>query len=171
MRSLPVNLRAAVAGIALAFAFPAMSLAQLEGVATEDLVRRADVVVVGRVTGVRSEWNSDRSRILSNVTVSVEQRIKGDEPGTTVVISTPGGEVGGVGEFYSHMPRFKADEHVVVFAARDQRGQLRVVGGDEGKVKVLRNEATGVEMVSEREPLGVYAARLMSIVQAQKNEK
>jgi hypothetical protein len=171
MRSLPVNLRATLAGIALAMTCPATAPAQHEAVATEDLVRRADVVVVGRVTGVRSGWNSDRSRINSSVTVSVDQRIKGDQTGTTVVITTPGGEVGGVGEFYSHMPRFKADERVVVFAARDQGGQLSVVGADQGKVRVQRNEATGVEMVSEQEPLVVYAARLMSIVQAQKNEK
>jgi hypothetical protein len=171
MRSVSVILFAFFAGIVSAIVSPSTALSQSGAPATEDLARRADVVVVGKVTGVTSEWSSDRSRIVSRVTVSIDQHIKGDESQNSVTISTPGGEVGGVGEVYSHMPRFKMDEQVIVFAAKDQRGVLRVVGGDEGKLTVTKDEVTGLQMVSDREPLAVFASRLKRIVQAQSNKE
>jgi len=171
MRSVSVTLFALFAGIFLAIVSPSIALSQSGAPATEDLARRADVVVVGKVTDLTSKWSSDRSRIFSRVTVSVEQHIKGDESQNLVTISTPGGEVNGVGEVYSHMPRFKMDEQVIVFAAKDQRGELRVVGGDEGKLTVTKDEMTGLQMVSDREPLTAFTLRLRRVVQAQSNEE
>jgi hypothetical protein len=167
MRSVSAILFALVAGIASAIVFPTKALSQSGGVAAEDLARSADVVVIGKVTEVRSEWSADRSRIYSKVTLRVDEHIKGDDPGEAVVVTTLGGEIDGLGEVYSHTARFKPDEQVVVFGAKDQRGELMVVGGDEGKLIVKRDETTGLQMVSDSEPLGVFAARLRRIVQAQ----
>jgi hypothetical protein len=170
MRSVSAILFALFSGIILATVSPSMALSQSGASVTEDLARRSDVVVVGKVTDLTSEWNGDRSRIVSRVTVSVDQHIKGDDSQSLLTISTPGGEVDGVGEVYSHMPRFKIDEQVVVFAAKDQRGNLRVVGGDEGKLTVTKDEMTGLTMVSDREPLLVFTSRVKRIVQAQSHE-
>jgi len=171
MRSVSVNIFVLLAGIIPAIISPSNALSQSARAATEDLAQRADVVVVGKVTEVKSKWTADRSRIYTNVTVLVNEHIKGDASRQSVVIATPGGEVDGVGEVYSHTARFKTDEQVVVFAAVDQQGQLRVVGGDEGKLIVKRDEMTGLQTVSDREPLGVFTTRLRTIVQAQSHKE
>ncbi len=150
---------------------PEATRCQSSALTMEDLAKRADVVLVGKVTAVRSEWNGDRSRIYTSVTLAVDQQIKGDQLSNSVIISTLGGEVDGVGEVYSHMARFKADEPVVVFAAADEHGQLRVVGGDAGKLTVTKDEMTGLQMVADREPLSVYTSRLKRVVQTQSHKE
>jgi excinuclease UvrABC helicase subunit UvrB len=171
MRSVSVILFVVVAGLIPAAIFPSMAASQSRIAVIEDLTKRADVVVVGRVSDLRSEWSSDRSRIFTKATVQVEQLIKGDNPQNSVMISTLGGEVDGVGEVYSHTARFKVDEQVVVFAAADKEGQLRVVSGDEGKLTVTKDELTGLQLVADREPLGVFTARLRRVVQVQSQKQ
>lgn len=138
---------------------------------TEELVQRADVVVVGKVTAMSSAWNSDRSRIYTRVTISVSQQIKGETSENSATVSIPGGEVDGIGEFYSHTASFKMDEEVVVFATKDRQGQLQVTGGNEGKTTVTKDETTGLRMVSDREPMGVFTSRLKRVVQAQSHRE
>jgi hypothetical protein len=167
MRSVSIVFFTLIAGMVLAFVSPLNAQSQAAMATTEDLVQRADVVVVGKVTEVRSAWNGDRSRIYSNVTVAVDEHIKGDNSQRSVVIATLGGEIDGVGEVYSHTARFKADEQVVVFAAADRQGKLSVVGGDEGKLTVTKDARTGLRMVSDREPLAAFTNRVRTIVQAQ----
>jgi len=171
MRSVSAVLFALFAGIVSAIVSPSHALSQSGMAATEDLAQRADVVVVGKVTEVRSEWSGDRGRIYSNVTVQVDEHIKGDDSQQSVVIATLGGEIDGVGEVYSHTARFKTNEQVIVFAAADRQGLLRVVGGDEGKLTVTKDESTGLQMVADREPLTAFTSRLRSVVQAQNHRE
>ena len=171
MRSVSVILFALFAGIVPAIVSPSNALSQSAMAATEDLAQRADVVVVGKVTEVRSEWSADRSRIYSHVTVLVDEHIKGVESQQSVVIATLGGEIDGVGEVYGHTARFKTDEQVVVFAAADRQGRLRVVGGDEGKLTVTKDELTGLQMVADRELLTAFKSRLKSVVQTQSHKE
>jgi len=137
---------------------------------TEELARRADVIVVAKVTMLKSEWTSDKSRIYTNVTLSIDQQLKGDGNETSMTISTLGGEVGGVGEVYSHLPRFKLNEQVVVFAEKDRNGQLQVLGGNEGKLVVMNEESTGRQLVANSESLEIFTSRVRSIVQAQRQK-
>ncbi|HEX9657006.1 MAG TPA: hypothetical protein VGB89_08870 [Bacteroidota bacterium] len=157
-------------GALLIVSVPNSSRAQSKSMATEELARRADVIVVGKVTAVQSEWNADRSRIYTTVTVAIDQNIKGQGNPISVTISTPGGEIGGVGEWYSHTPKFKVDEEVVVFAEREKGGRLIVSGGDQGKLTVMNEESTGSKTVIDSEPLMMYTSRLKSVVQAQSRE-
>ena len=167
MRSVSVMYLVFLAVIVSAMIHVPIASSQSAALTTEDLTSRADVIVVGKVTGLTSEWNSDRSRIYSLVTISIDEHIKGNESQSAVTVSTPGGEIDGVGEVYSHTARFKTDEQVVVFAAADAQGVMRVVGGDEGKVTIRKDVKTGLEMVSDSEPLNAFTHRVKAIVQAQ----
>ncbi len=167
MRSVLTILVVLFSVVVSAIVCPSHALSQSAMSVTEDLTRRADVVVIGKVTEVKAKWSADRSRIYSNVTVLVDEHIKGGGSQQSVVIATPGGEIDGVGEAYSHTARFKTDELVIVFAAADRQGQLNVVGGDEGKLTVTKDKVTGMQMVADREPLTVFASRLRGVVQAQ----
>jgi hypothetical protein len=137
----------------------------------EGLTNRADVIAVGKIASLRSEWNQDRSRIVTRATIAVDQYLKGEQPQRSLVITVPGGEIDGVGEMYSHTARFKPDEQVVVFATADNRGQLGVVGGDVGKMTVARDKVTGLQMVADKEPLSAFTSRLKGVVQAQSRKE
>jgi hypothetical protein len=167
MRSVSVVLLPLFAEIVTAIVFPSLARSQSGAVTTDELTRSADVVVVGKVTDVKSEWSPDRSRIYSTVTLAVDQHIKGDESQQSVIISTLGGEVDGVGEVYSHTAKFKIDEQVIVFASKDRQGQLKVIGGDEGKLTVTKEEETGRMLVGGNEPLTIVTSHLKAVVQAQ----
>jgi hypothetical protein len=124
-----------------------------------NLTRKADIVAIGRVSSLKSEWTPDKSRIQTRITLAVDTYVKGSA-GDTMDIVVPGGEIGAVGEIYSHMPRFTIHEDVVVFAERDTGGHLRVSGGDEGKFEVKKDIRTGVRMVGERMSLEEFTAQI-----------
>lgn len=147
-------------------AAPELVWCQQDARLNEDLARRADAIVIAKVTGLTSAWNSDRSRIYTTVTLAIDEQLKGEGTGT-MSISTPGGEVDGVGEVYSHVPRFKLNEQVVVFAQRDTQGRFQLVGGIEGKMSVIIEESTGRQLVADHETLQGFAVRVKAIVQEQ----
>jgi hypothetical protein len=129
-----------------------------------DLISDSDMVIVGQVSSIRSEWNDDRSYIFSHVTVAVDEFIKGERPERTITLRQLGGEVGDVGELYSHTARFLPDEEILVFLKRDPRGDLQVTGGDHGKFKITRDRDTGRRMVEGRVPLETMTRDLRLIL-------
>ena len=156
--------------IILIIATPTAAMSQSQVAKTEDLIKRSDVIVVGKVGRKVSEWNEDKSRIQTRVSISVDQTIKGAAAGSTLTVIVPGGEVGGVGEWYSHTARFADEEDVVVFARKDHKGQYRVSGGEHGKVSVEKDKSTGRLTVPNLGPLDQFTNRLQSIVKDQETE-
>jgi len=99
--------------------------------------------------------------------VGVDQYLKGERPERSLTIVTPGGEIDGVGELYSHTARFLNDEDVVVFAEKDKRGELRVAGGSQGKYTIKKDEMTGQLMVADDTPLVQLTTRVKSVSKSQ----
>lgn len=149
-------------------AFPLPASAQHKHVTTDELTQQADLIVVGKVAGLKAGWNTDRSRIFTTVTLAVDQTLKGDAGGGPVTILVPGGEVDGVGEAYSHTPQFKKDEEVVVFAKKDKQGRLRTTGGDNGKLSVRKDAATGISLVSGETALDEFTTKVRNAAGSQK---
>jgi hypothetical protein len=79
-----------------------------------EMVAGSHTVVRGRVVEVRSQMVGDRRTIESVVTVAVDEAIKG-EPGSTVFVRVPGGEVGRYRRFMVGAPSFTPGEDVVLF--------------------------------------------------------
>ena len=142
--------------------------AQLQKLNLQELTNQAEVVAVGKVSAMRSEWNQDKTRIYTKVTVSVGQYIKGERSEKTLTITHLGGEVGGVGELYTHTPRFFMDEEVLVFAKKDKQENLRITGGADGKLKIAKNEQTGKKMIGKTKTLEAFTTEIESIVRKQK---
>ena len=134
---------------------------------TDALARTADVIVVGRVAGLVHEWTSDHARIQTRVTFAVDQTIKGADAGRNITVIVPGGEVDGVGEWYSHTARFMQDEDVVLFAKKDQSGSYRVAGGEEGKLTITKDARTGARIVPQSGTVEQFTARIKSILKSQ----
>jgi hypothetical protein len=119
---------------------------QTQATTPEDLTRGSDVIAVGKVKELKSEWVSGKKAIVTRVTLDVDEFLKGGA-GQTLTVLVPGGEVDGVGEWYSHTARFKKDEDVVLFAKKQGTSDFRVTGGESGKLIVTKDPRTGASVV------------------------
>jgi hypothetical protein len=137
---------------------------------TEQLIRESDVIVVGKVGALKSEWNADRSRIQTVVTINVDEAVKGSAGGALSVV-IPGGEVDGVGEWYSHSVRFQDTEEVVVFAKKDPKGVMRVTSGEHGKFLVKEGKKAGSKVIPNVGSLEDFTAQVKKTVKAQQSTK
>jgi len=129
----------------------------------ENFVKRSEVIARGKVSQVKPEWDKEKSRILSKVSIDVSESYKGSETGK-LVITHLGGEIGEVGELYSHEPQFTLDEEVLIFAKRDKDNNLRVTRGYEGKLKITTDKTTGEKKIGASNSLNEFSSRIKSII-------
>jgi hypothetical protein len=158
-------IRLFVAALLFALQAGAQPKAASRAPSSEDLARQADVVLVGTVRELKSEWNASRTQIVTRVTVAVDQFLKGGTTGASFTLFVPGGEVGTVGEMYSHLPVFRRNEDVVVFAEKDRQNHYRVAGGRAGKLTVRKDPATGTPLVAGRQRLDEFVTSIRSAVE------
>ena len=151
----------------LVFFIPVFLWGQPKTVQTAQLVRDSEVIVVGTVGSLRSEWNADKTRIQTVVTIRVDETIMGAVDAGALTVVIPGGEVGEVGEWYSHSVRFKDAEEVVVFAKKDRQGVLRVTGGEHGKFLVEKDLKAGSKIIPNLGTLEEFTTQVKQSVKAQ----
>jgi hypothetical protein len=114
------------------------------------LSERADIILTGKVAKQKSSWDKNKTRIYTEATLQVNEYIKGNNQGP-VTVTYPGGEVGGVGELYTHMPRFTNDENVLVFLKRSGKtAEYQVLDGEDGKIEILKDKKTGEEVTGSQ---------------------
>ena len=130
----------------------------------EMLVEKSEAIALGDVTDMRSEWNSDKSKIYTKVSIRVNRNFKGSENSQTIVIKLLGGEIDGIGEIYSHEPKFALNEEVLVFAKRDKENNLRLTRGYEGKFKINTDMKTGEKIIGKSNSLNDFSSRITSII-------
>jgi len=137
------------------------ALALMVELKLEDLTKEADSILRGEVTDIRSEWNENKTRIYTYITLSVKERIKGASTGNVVTIRQLGGKVGRKSLSVSNSAIFEKGEEAVVFlkpemvqqAARLHRVGTRgvihkIVGKEQGKYNVARGGVAGRSMVT-----------------------
>jgi uncharacterized membrane protein len=113
------------------------------------LAKEADIIVTGKISKQKSNWNTNKTRIYTQATLNVNEYLKGNNKGNSVTVTYPGGEVGGIGELYTHMPRFKNEEEVLVFLKKENNGNsYKVFDGENGEIKILKDAKTGKEITS-----------------------
>lgn len=81
----------------------------------ERLTEAADIVILGEVEAVRSEWSLDKSIILTVTTIKVKEAWKGSLGYPRIFIQTQGGTIGDLTLKVSDVSVFKEGEEVVVF--------------------------------------------------------
>ena len=139
-------------------------LAQERKLTLNELTDNSELIVEGKVTNRRSEWNTDQTRIYTHVTIAVDQYLKGANPEQSVMVTHLGGEIGEVGEIYSGAARFVDDEEVLVFLKKDPQGRLEVSGASQGKFSISRDQTTGERMVGKNKPLRAFREEIRRIV-------
>ena len=112
----------------------------------EELTHTSTAVVLGKATRLQSFWNEDQSKILTEVTIHVEEQVKGNaEAETTVTI--PGGRVGNTVYEVTDMPVFVDGEESLVFLWQHPSGRQLVTAGTRGKFQVVDDRQLGKRVV------------------------
>ncbi|MGH7740423.1 MAG: hypothetical protein ACRENS_00210 [Candidatus Eiseniibacteriota bacterium] len=128
---------------------------------TRGLTRESSDIVIGRVGDQHAHWNSAHTMIVTDVTIVVDQSLKGG-PGTSLTLTQVGGEVDGMRYSVEGSPRFTSGEEVLVFAWRDALGRPQVDGLAQGKFEIRRDAATGARTV-QRSPAGLEVGDARSL--------
>ena len=149
-----------MAGLALGvMLITAVTTAQASVFIKEDiasLARSSEAVVVGRVVGMDSAWNEERTMIFTQVTLQVNRRLQG-EAGDEVVIRVPGGTVDGFTAVMAGAPEVHMGQRVMTFLARWDNGALMVNGYFQGLSQAIPDKAGNLMLTG-----GVADGRSMS---------
>lgn len=148
--------------------FIAVGLAKNETSRLAKLSKGADVIVTGKISEKKSDWNENKTRIYTRATLKVDEFIKGKGNGNSVEIIYPGGEVDDVGEIYTHMPTFEQDEEVLVFLKKDDKqNNYRVFQGEEGKIKVINDPGRKEKVNGTNQSIKALKAEIRNILNDQ----
>lgn len=139
---------AAVVTLALLLCAPAYGLSVVPR-SFDELVQRADLVLVGTVSRVHSEFADgglDQNTIFSYVNFSELQVIKGRVTTGEYALRVPGGVVGRFAQDYPGVPAFQTGRRYLVFIRGNHRDFFPVVGITQGVFRILTN-AQGQQVV------------------------
>lgn len=102
-------------------------------ISDENLVASAHAIVTGRVTYIESHWDADRSNIYTDISIQLDQVIKGNISSQTIVIEQVGGKVGDREAWLTGSPSFKLNEDVLLFLRAGENGTLHTAHLGMGK--------------------------------------
>ncbi len=148
LRSLPILLGGFLAISCSAREVQSTTMLRLN---TEGLTNKAREIIQGKVVRKQSEWNQDKTKINTTITIEVVRSLKGDSSPKEVTIRQPGGVVGGVGLKVSGFPDFREGEEVLVFLQDGEEGFRNVVGLTQGKFRIITDKETGREILDMNE--------------------
>ena len=109
------------------------------GLSMEEMAEGASLIVIGQCTGTQSRWVE--RRLVTDATILVEEKIKGDVAGT-LKVELPGGIDSNrkfpVAMTYAGAPQISLDEKVFLFLTGPDDGSnsYSVMGFAEGKFSV-----------------------------------
>jgi len=134
----------------LAVATPAAATVVIP-VAEADLVTQSDAIVIARVTAIES--HADRGHIYTNVTLAIDETLKGDSV-PTLTVRLLGGRVGDHAAWVEGSPEFRRGERALLFLTAHRDGTPRVAHLYQGKFAIVQSSAGG-EMAVRDTPAGV----------------
>ena len=148
--------------------FQFTSIAQSNTTNIKVLTEKADLILIGKVSAQNSRWNANKTRILTDVTLNVDEFLKGTTNNEKLVLTTLGGEVGDVGELYSHMPRFNNEEEVLIFVTEDKQNKsYKVLNGEDGKLTLYEDEITGEKVTSSNKKISSLKNEIKNYMETQ----
>jgi len=125
---------------------PRETKSQAHATSLEELTRTSTAVVLGKTTRMESYWNEEQTRIFTEVTIQVEEQVKGQGEAETT-ITVPGGRIGNTLYEVSDMPVFVEGEQMLVFLWRHPSGRQLVTAGTQGKLSVVEDRQPGKRVV------------------------
>lgn len=141
------------------FALPA-SATEVTHVDLRELTLGSSDIVIGRVEGARSRWNEAHTKIVTDVTVRVSERLKGAGADQMTLVQL-GGVVGNMRYTVPGSPTFTPGEESLLFVWRDTGGRAQVNALAQGKFDI-HVDAAGRRTV-QRKIAGVAAQDVRSL--------
>ena len=120
--------------LVLALASPAAASTFL-ALTLDEMVDQAEAVVLGRIVEAHSFWNAERTAILTEAVLEVEDTLVGAAP-AYVNLRTFGGQVGNYRIVAHGFPTFQLGERLVLFLEPEQEGAQTVLGYQQGQFRV-----------------------------------
>lgn len=121
-------------------------------VSNPDLAQQATAIVIGKVSGLQSTWDPQGQKIVTYITLTVEEVLKGIVPDSTLTIKELGGTLGDLQFWIDGNPEFTRGERVLVFLAQNPDGSARILHLYLGKFSIFTDKDTGVEMAYRNTP-------------------
>lgn len=150
------------------FTFQINSLAQRNTSELKYLAKNSDAIITGKVVQQKSQWNEDKTRIYTNATLDVEEYIKGKINKRSITVKYPGGEVGEVGELYTHVATLSNDEEVLLFVKKDPWDMnYKILGGEDGKITIYTDKKTGEKITSQFKKVSAYKKEIKKLITEQ----
>lgn len=140
-----------------------MTIGQNDNV-MKKLSKDSEVIVIGKVSAKKSFWNDDKTMIYSQVTINPYEYLKGNDESSELTITILGGEVDGIGELYTHMPTLENDEEVLLFTKMDKTNHYRIIGGELGKMKMIRDRTTGRLMTPSLQNINEIKSKIKKFI-------
>jgi hypothetical protein len=149
--------------LVLALAAAPARATEVQHLDTAQLTRSSSDILVGKVQGVQSRWNTAHTKIFTDITVRVTDALKGANA-PTVSFTQLGGTVGDLRYEVEGCPAFRNGEEALLFLWRDGHGVAQLNGLGQGKFEITR-DAQGRRMVQRGATgLAVQEARRLSMV-------
>ncbi len=159
--SLICSLAVALSLIGLA---PPTHASLMRFLSVEELAGASTQVVRARILGQSVHWTEDRRGIVTRIEAVVTGPLKGDAAaGRRLTIVQAGGVIDGISLDWSGRPTFREGEDLVLFLqpydpADPADLRLLVVGGKQGRMRVLEDPAGRRPPQVERDLAGVLEA-------------
>src|SRR5204863_8278553 len=132
-----------------------------------DLVRSSQLIGIGGVRRIETR-ELRGGQLLTEVTVRVEQTLKGRLRTGKIVVTSPGGEIGDRTAWVYGAPSFATGERVLLFLKRTTEGRLRTNALALGKYH-LDAASVAVPLARRTEPrldsrhLGAFVTQLRAL--------
>ena len=103
-----------------------------------ELTKRSDVIVLGTVSFIASDWNLNRTAIETRIDLKVEEIFKGTVDHGKISFHQLGGIAGEIASSVGEAASFEEGERVAVFLLKNNRDRLQLVGSFQGKFSIQR---------------------------------
>ena len=103
-----------------------------------ELATRSDVVALGTVSSIASDWNLSRTAIETRIDLKVEEIFKGTVDQVKIGFYQLGGVAGDTASSVGAAASFVEDERVAVFLFKNKQQRLQLVGSFQGKFSIER---------------------------------
>jgi hypothetical protein len=127
-----------------------------------ELVQQADLIVVGTVAALDSDWSADHTLIYTTVRLGDLQVIKGAVPAVPYELRLPGGVVGTTAQKYPGMPALERGERYVLFVRGQTTEFFPLVGAYQGLYRVL-TDSDGQQRVLRADQRDTAVTRALTL--------
>lgn len=112
------------------------------------LVQDAEVIAVGTVTAIETEWDAQKEAPFTLVTFSDLEVLKGDESQTEITLHFLGGPTpDGLIMQIAGVPQFTLGERYVIFCIGNQHHAVPLVGLWQGVYRVVFDAERGIDTI------------------------